>query len=137
LTLTGIEGREKPEPDRLLALGLVGSVPNSAAEPSVVRLLAASIVLFGPLLLLAALRLDRERRTGRARAWGTRLWLRPMKGGDGLWAVGVLTAGDGSTDLHLLLREYIHPHLDQFKHLALSRKVYLLQAALDTFGTLK
>jgi hypothetical protein len=48
-----------------------------------------------------------------------------------------LTAGDGSTDLHLLLRDYIHPHLDQFQHLALSRKVYLLQTALDTFGKLK
>jgi CAAX protease family protein len=50
--------------------------------------LAASAVLFGPLLLTAALVLHRERRTGRPGPWVARLWLHPMKGGDWLWAIG-------------------------------------------------
>jgi membrane protease YdiL (CAAX protease family) len=118
---TGIEGRERPEPDRVPPLGLVGSaalfgagalllflttrlaVPTlvsvTGAEPVVMWFLAASTVLFGPLLLTAALLLCRERRPERQGSWDARLWLRPMNGGDWLWtvvgiaAVAVLTGG--------------------------------------------
>jgi CAAX protease family protein len=118
---TGIEGRERPEPDRVSPLGLVGSaalfgagalllflttrlaVPTlvfvTGAEPVVMWFLAASTVLFGPLLLTAALLLYRERRPKRQGSWDARLWLRPMNGGDWLWtivgiaAVAVLTGG--------------------------------------------
>src|SRR5437867_9165199 len=99
LRTTGFEEQEGPGPERVPPLGLVGSaalfvagalllflttqvaVPAlvfaTGAETVVVWFLAASIVLFGPLLLLAALLLARERRTGRPGSWGTRLWLRP------------------------------------------------------------
>jgi hypothetical protein len=118
---TGIEGRQRPEPDRVSPLGLVGSaalfgagalllflttrlaVPTlvsvTGAEPVVMWFLAASTVLFGPLLLTAALLLYRERRPKRQGSWDARLWLRPMNGGDWLWtivgiaAVAVLTGG--------------------------------------------
>jgi membrane protease YdiL (CAAX protease family) len=118
---TGIEGRERPEPDRVSPLGLVGSaalfgagalllflttrlaVPTlvsvTGAEPVVMWFLAASTVLFGPLLLTAALLLYPERRPKRQGSWDARLWLRPMNGGDWLWtivgiaAVAVLTGG--------------------------------------------
>jgi CAAX protease family protein len=121
LRATGIERREKPEPDRVSPLGLVGSaalfgagalllflttrlaVPTlvsvTGAEPVVMWFLAASTVLFGPLLLTAALLLYRERRPKRQGSWDARLWLRPMNGGDWLWtivgiaAVAVLTGG--------------------------------------------
>jgi CAAX protease family protein len=124
LRATGFEGREGPEPDRVPPLGLVGSaalfgagalllflttrvavptlVSATGAEPVVMWFLAASTVLFGPLLLTAALLLYRERRPGRQGSWGARLRLRPMNGGDWLWtvgglaAVGVLTGGIGT-----------------------------------------
>lgn len=114
MSATSLDGLERPEPDRLPPLGLPGSaalfgagalllflttrvaiprlVAATGAEPVVMWFLAASITLFGPLLLLAALLLYRERRTGRPGAWGARLWLRPMDGGDWLWAAGGFTA---------------------------------------------
>lgn len=64
--------------------------------------LAASAVLFGPLLLTAVLLLYRERRTGRPRSWGARLWLHPMNSSEWVWVlgglavVGVLTGGIGA-----------------------------------------
>lgn len=106
---TGFEGREGSGPEWVPPLGLVGSaalfvagalllflttrvalatlVSATGAEPVLMWFLAASAVLFGPLLLTAALLLNRERRTGPG-SWGARLWLRPMNGGDWLWAVG-------------------------------------------------
>jgi hypothetical protein len=106
LTATGFERRGGPEPNRVPPLGLVGSaalfgagalllflttrvaVPAFAsatgAEKVVMWFLAASIVLFGPLLLTAALLLYRERRPGRQGSLGARLWLRPMSGDDWL-----------------------------------------------------
>jgi membrane protease YdiL (CAAX protease family) len=103
-------GREGP--DRVPPLGLVGSgalfgagalllflttrvavpalVSVTGAEPVVMWFLAASVVLFGPLLGAAALLLHRERRRGSQGSWGARLRLRPMNGGDWLWTVGGL-----------------------------------------------
>jgi hypothetical protein len=87
LRATGFEGREGPEPDGVPPLGLVGSaalfgagalllflttrlavpmlVSVTGAEPVVMWSLAASTVLFGPLLLMATLVLSREWRAGR------------------------------------------------------------------------
>ncbi|MER8607506.1 hypothetical protein NKI34_31920, partial [Mesorhizobium sp. M0700] len=84
MTANGYERRDGPEPDRVPPLGLGGSaalfgagalllflttrvavpafVSATGAEPVVMWFLAASIVLFGPLLLTAALLLYRERR---------------------------------------------------------------------------
>ena len=112
MTANGLERREGPEPNRVPPLGLGGSaalfgagalllflttrvavpafVSATGAETVVMWFLAASIVLFGPLLLTAALLLYRERRLGRPGSLGARLWLRPMNGGDWLWAVGGL-----------------------------------------------
>ncbi|MER8472183.1 CPBP family intramembrane metalloprotease [Mesorhizobium sp. M1328] len=121
MTANGYERRDGPEPDRVPPLALGGSaalfgagalllflttrvavpafVSATGAEPVAMWFLAASIVLFGPLLLAAALLLYRERRLPGSLA--ARLWLRPMNGGDWLWAVGglaavgVLTSGIG------------------------------------------
>jgi membrane protease YdiL (CAAX protease family) len=128
--------RERPESDRLPPLGLLGSValfgagalllllttrvavPTLAsvtgAEPVVMWFLAASSVLFAPLLLTAALLLHSERLSGRRSSWTARLRLRPMNAVDWCWAVGgfvtigVLTGGmkialgmlTGETELH-------------------------------------
>ncbi len=114
LSANGFERREGPEPDRVPPMGLGGSaalfgagalllflttrvavpafVSATGAETVVMWFLAASIVLFGPLLLTAALLLYRERRPGRLGSLGARLWLRPMNGADWLWAVGGLAA---------------------------------------------
>jgi hypothetical protein len=124
VTANGFERLEEPEPDRVPPLSLIGSaalfgagalllflttrvavpafVSTTGAETVVMWFLAASIVLFGPLLLTAALLLYRERGPGRLGSSGPRLWLRAMNGGDWLWAVGglaavgVLTGGIGS-----------------------------------------
>ena len=77
VTTNGFERREEPEPDRIPPLGLAGSaalfgagalllflttrvavpalVSATGAETVVIWFLAASVVLFGPLLLTAAL----------------------------------------------------------------------------------
>jgi hypothetical protein len=116
LTANGFERRDGPEPNRVSPLGLGGSVAlfgagalllflttrvavpafvsATGAETVVMWFLAASIVLFGPLLLTAALLLYLERRPRRLGSLGARLWLRPMNGGDWLWAVGGLAAVD-------------------------------------------
>ena len=65
-------------------------VAATGAETVAMWFLAASVVLFGPLLVTAALLLYRERRTGTPGSWKARLWLRPMDGGDWLWALGGL-----------------------------------------------
>ena len=87
LRATNFHEREGPEPDRVRPLGLVGSVAlfgagalllllttrvavpalvaATGAETVAMWFLAASAVLFGPLLLTAAVLLYRERRTGR------------------------------------------------------------------------
>src|SRR5262249_48104657 len=97
LTATGIEGRQGPSLDRVPPLGLVGSaaifgsgalllflttqvavpalVSATGAEPVLMWFVAASVTLFGPLLLMAALLLYRERRAGRLESLGARLWL--------------------------------------------------------------
>jgi hypothetical protein len=67
-------------------------VSDTRAEPVVMWFLAASATLFGPLLLMAALLLYRERRAGRPESLGARLWLHPMNSGDWLWTVGGLAA---------------------------------------------
>jgi membrane protease YdiL (CAAX protease family) len=121
MTATSFAWREAPESDRPAALGLVGSaalfgagalllfLATQVAVPALVSatemetvlawFLAASTVLFGPLVLIATLLLYRERRRGRLQSWRSRLWLRPMNAGDWLWAtgafagIGVLTGG--------------------------------------------
>ena len=135
LRTTDFEGREAP--DQIPPLDLVSSaalfavgalllflttrlavptlVSATGAEPVVMWFLAASAVLFGPLLLTAALVLHRERRTGRPGPWVARLWLHPMKGGDWLWAVGglavvgVVTGGIGSALGALAGKSTLHP----------------------------
>jgi hypothetical protein len=147
LRTTDFEGREGP--DQIPPLGLVSSaalfavgalllflttrlavptlVSATGAEPVVMWFLAASAVLFGPLLLTAALVLHRERRTGRPGPWVARLWLHPMKGGDWLWAigglavVGVLTGGIGSALGALAGKSTLHPSFMAFEPLGPGR----------------
>lgn len=77
-------------------------VSATGAERVVMWFVAASSVVFGPLLLCAALLLRREWRTVEGWAWRARLRLRPMDRGDWLWglaglaAVSVLTACIGA-----------------------------------------
>jgi membrane protease YdiL (CAAX protease family) len=160
LRATGCEGREGPEPDRVPPLGLVGSaalfgagtlllflttrvavptlVSATGAEPVVMWFLAASIVLFGPLLLTAALLLYRERRRGRQGSFGARLWLRPMNRGDWLWtvggfaAVGVLTGGIGVALGMLPDGTQLHPSFMAFEPLGPGR-YWILGAWLPFF----
>lgn len=158
LRTTDFEGREVP--DQIPPLGLVSSaalfavgalllflttrlavptlVSATGAEPVVMWFLAASAVLFGPLLLTAALVLHRERRTGRLGPWVTRLWLHPMKGGDWIWAVGglavvgVLTGGIGSALGALAGKSTLHPSFMAFEPLGPGR-YWILAAWLPFF----
>jgi membrane protease YdiL (CAAX protease family) len=160
LTANGFERRGGPEPNRVPPLGLVGSaalfgagalllfltmrvaVPAFAsatgAETVVMWFLAASVVLFGPLLLTAALLLYRERRPGRQGSLGARLWLRPMSGGDWLWAVGglaaigVLTGGIGAALRMLQVERNLHPSFMAFEPLGPGR-YWILSAWLPFF----
>ena len=157
---TCFEGREGPEPDRAPPLGLVGSaavfgvgalllflttrvavptlVSATGAEPVVMWFLAASTVLFGPLLLTAALLLYRERRPGRPGSWRARLRLRPMNGGDWLWtvggfaAVGVLTGVIGAALGMLPDGRKLHPSFMAFEPLGPGR-YWILGAWLPFF----
>jgi len=160
LTANGFERREEPEPNRVPPLGLVGSaalfgagalllflttrlavpafVSATGAETVVMWFLAASAVVFGPLLLMAALLLYRERRGGRQGSWGARLWLRPMNGGDWLWAaggfatVGLLTAGIGAALGGLQGETNLHPSFMAFEPLGPAR-YWILGAWLPFF----
>ncbi len=113
-------------------------VSATGAEPVVMWFLAASAVVFGPLLLLAALLLYRERRGGRQGSWGARLWLRPMNGGDWLWAaggfaaVGLLTAGIGAALGGLQGETNLHPSFMAFEPLGPAR-YWILGAWLPFF----
>ncbi|MES0038764.1 CPBP family intramembrane metalloprotease [Mesorhizobium sp. M0046] len=157
MTANSSETREGPEPP---PLGLGGSaalfgagalllflvtrvavpafVSASGAETVVVWFLAASIILFGPLLLTAALLLHRERRQGRLVPLGARLWLRPMNGGDWLWAVGglaavsVLTGGIGAALRMLQDGKTLHPSFMAFEPLGPGR-YWILGAWLPFF----
>jgi membrane protease YdiL (CAAX protease family) len=161
LRTTSFERREGPGPDRVPPLGLVGSaalfgagalllflttriaVPTlvsvTGAEPVVMWFLAASAVLFGPLLLTAALLLNRERRIGRPGSLGARLWLRPMNGGDWLWAVGgfagvgVLTGGIAAALGGLADESKLHPSFMAFEPLGPGR-YWILGAWLPFFA---
>jgi membrane protease YdiL (CAAX protease family) len=156
----GFERREEPEPNRVPPLGLVGSaalfgagalllflttrvavpafVSATGAETVVMWFLAASIVLFGPLLLTAALLLYRERGPGRLGSLGARLWLRAMNGGDWLWAVGglaavgVLTGGIGSLLRMLQAEKGLYPSFMAFEPLGPGR-YWILGAWLPFF----
>lgn len=113
-------------------------VSATGAEPVVMWFLAASTVLFGPLLLAAAFVLYRERRPGRPGPLGTRLWLRPMNGGDWLWAAGGLAAVVGLTGgIGTVLRMLgdgtnIHPSFMAFEPLGPGR-YWILGAWLPFF----
>ena len=160
MSANDFERREGSEPDRVPPLGLGGSaalfgtgalllflttrvavpafVAAIKAETVVMWFLAASTVLFGPLLLAAALLLHRERRAGRRGSLSTRLWLRPMNGGDWLWAVGglaavaVLTGGIGATLRVLQDGEDLHPSFMAFEPLGPGR-YWILGAWLPFF----
>jgi membrane protease YdiL (CAAX protease family) len=89
-------------------------VSATGAEPVVMWFLAAGSIVFGPLLLLAALLLHAEGLSRRRSWWTARLRLRAMDGEDWRWAAGgfvviaVSTAGiaialraiTGGADLH-------------------------------------
>lgn len=100
--------------------------------------LAASVVLFGPLLLTAAVLLYREHRRGGLGSWRTRLWLRPMNKGDWSWAVGalaavgVLTGGIGSVFQMLHHTQSLHPSFMAFEPLGPGR-YWILGAWLPFF----
>jgi membrane protease YdiL (CAAX protease family) len=102
--------------------------------------LAASLVLFGPLILVAALLLNRERRQGKLVSLGARLWLRPMNGGDWLWAVGglisvgMLTGGIGGALRMLQDGKNFHPSFMAFEPLGPGR--YWILAVWLTFFVL-
>lgn len=160
MTANGFEKREGPEPDRIPPLGLGGSaalfgvgalllllttrvavpafVSATRAETVVMWFLAASIILFGPLLLTAALLLHRERHPGRLDSLGARLWLRPMNGGDWLWAVGglaavgMLTGGIGAAFRILQDGKDFHPSFMAFEPLGPGR-YWILGAWLPFF----
>jgi membrane protease YdiL (CAAX protease family) len=160
LTAKGIEKREDPNPDRVPPLGLGGSAALSGAaalllflttriavpafvsairaETVVMWFLAASVVLFGPLLLTATLLLYRERRQGKLVSLGARLWLRPMNGGDWLWAVGglaavsVLTGGIGAALRMLQDGSNFYPSFMAFEPLGPGR-YWILSAWLPCF----
>ncbi|MER8710899.1 CPBP family intramembrane glutamic endopeptidase [Mesorhizobium sp. M1295] len=101
--------------------------------------MAASIILFGPLILTAALLLHRERRQGRLVPWGARLWLRTMNGGDWLWAVGglaavgVLTGGISAALRMLQDGKTLHPSFMAFEPLGPGR-YWILGAWLPFFA---
>jgi hypothetical protein len=160
LTANGFERREEPEPNRVPPLGLVGSaalfgagalllflttrvavpelVSATGAETVVMWFLAASIVLFGPLLLTAALLLYRERRPGRLGSLGARLWFRAMNGGDWLWAVGglaaagVVTGSIGAALRMLQAEKGLYPSFMAFEPLG-SGRYWILGAWLPFF----
>ena len=153
------EGREGP--DRVPPLGLVGSaalfgagalllflttrvavpalVSATGSETVAMWFLAGSAVLFGPLLLTAALLLYRERRTGRQGSWGARLWLHPMNGGDWLWAlagfavIGMLTGGIAAALGALADESKFHPSFMAFEPLSPGR-YWILGAWLPFFA---
>ena len=155
----GFAGREEP-PNRVPPLDLVGSaalfgagalllflttrvaipafVSATGAEAVVTWFLAASMVLFGPLLLTAVLLLYRERGPGRMASLGGRLWLRAMDGRDWFWAVGglaavgVLTGGIGAALRMLQLEKGLHPSFMAFEPLGPGR-YWILGAWLPFF----
>ncbi|TIS96449.1 hypothetical protein, partial [Mesorhizobium sp.] len=87
---------------------------------------------------MAALLLYRERRPGRLGSLGARLWLRPMNGGDWLWAVGglaavgVLTGGIGAALRMLQDGKNLHPSFMAFEPLDPGR-YWILSAWLPFF----
>jgi membrane protease YdiL (CAAX protease family) len=119
-------------------LAVPALVSATGAEPVVMWFLAASTILFGPLLLTAALLLYRERHSGREGSWGARLWLRPMNGGDWLWtvggfaAVGMLTGGIGAALGMLPEGTKVHPSFMAFEPLGPGR-YWILGAWLPFF----
>jgi membrane protease YdiL (CAAX protease family) len=161
LRSTSFQEREWLEPDRVPPLGLVSSavlfgagalllfLTTRVAVPALVSatgtetvamwFLAASAVLFGPLLVTAALLLYRERRTGRRGSWGARLWLHPMNGGDWLWALGglavvsVLTGGIAAALGAIADGSKFHPSFMAFEPLGPGR-YWILGAWLPFFA---
>jgi membrane protease YdiL (CAAX protease family) len=159
-TVAGFERRKGSEPDETPPLGLVGSaalfgagtlllfvttrlavpalVSATGAEPVLMWFLAASAVLFGPLLLTAILLLYGEWRTGRSGPWRTRLWLQPMNGGDWLWAaagfatVAVLAGGIGTALMAFADGPKFHPSFMAFEPLGPGR-YWILGAWLPFF----
>jgi hypothetical protein len=102
-------------------------VSATGMETVVAWFLAASTVLFGPLLLIAALLLFRERRSAGPRSLGARLWFRPMNAGDWRWAIGafaaigVLTGGISAVLRMLSDTTKLHPSFMAFEPLGPGR----------------
>jgi membrane protease YdiL (CAAX protease family) len=72
-------------------------VSATGAEPVVMWFVAASTVVFAPLLLVAAVLLRRERSAGEPWSWRARLRLRAMNGADWASSLGALLAVSAST----------------------------------------
>jgi membrane protease YdiL (CAAX protease family) len=154
------ERREAFEPAGFRPLGLRGSVAlfgfgalllflatrlavpilvsATGTEPVVMWFLAASAIVFGPLLFIAVLLLYRERRHSWQGSWGARLWLRQMNGVDWAWALGGFTAigvltGCLSVSLGRLQGEMnLHPSFMAFEPLGPGR-YWILGAWLPFF----
>lgn len=122
--------RDGPLPDQIPPLNMGGSVALFAfgalllvvttrlavpafvaaiqAETVLMWFLAASIILFGPLVLTALLLLRRERRSGAKLRWMVRLWLRPMNRGDWLWTMAGLVAVGASSGATAAVLQMLH-----------------------------
>ena len=147
--------------DRVPPLGLVGSaalfglgalllllttrvavpalVSATGAEPVVMWFLAASAVLFGPVLLTAAVLLYQEQRGARPGSWAARFWLRPLSARDWLWVLGgfaaiaALTGGIAAAIGILSDDTKLHPSFMAFEPLGPGR-YWILGAWLPFFA---
>ena len=113
-------------------------VSATGAEPVLMWFLAASGVVFAPLLLIAASLLYQERYAVGRWSWSVRLRFRAMNGGDWLWAVGglaavgVMTGGIGAALGMLLGERDLHPSFMAFEPLTPGR-YWILAAWLPFF----
>lgn len=113
-------------------------VSTSGAEPVVIWFFAASTVVFGPLLLIAALLLYGERRSIERGSWSVRLRLQAMNTGDWIWSLGGLAAVGALTSciaaaLAMLGEAHVQPSFMTVEPLT-SGRYWILAAWLPFFA---